>query len=47
MKTGWTEKAGQTMVATAQRDGHRLFVAVMGSQDRYTDVDKAPGLGIR
>jgi D-alanyl-D-alanine carboxypeptidase (penicillin-binding protein 5/6) len=38
MKTGWTEKAGQTMVATAQRDGHRLFVAVMGSQDRYTDV---------
>ena len=38
MKTGWTEKAGQTMVATAQRNGHRLFVAVMGSQDRYTDV---------
>jgi D-alanyl-D-alanine carboxypeptidase len=38
MKTGWTEKAGQTMIATAQRDGHRLFVAVMGSQDRYTDV---------
>jgi len=38
MKTGWTEKAGQTMVATAQRDGHRLFVAVMGSLDRYTDV---------
>jgi len=38
MKTGWTEKAGQTMVATAQRDGHRLFVTVMSSQDRYTDV---------
>jgi D-alanyl-D-alanine carboxypeptidase len=38
MKTGWTDKAGQTMVATAQRDGHRLFVAVMASQDRYTDV---------
>jgi len=38
MKTGWTEKAGQTMVATAQRDGHRLFVGVMGSLDRYTDV---------
>jgi D-alanyl-D-alanine carboxypeptidase len=38
MKTGWTEKAGQTMIATAQRDGHRLFIALMGSQDRYTDV---------
>ena len=38
LKTGWTETAGQTMIATAQRDGHRLFAAVMGSQDRYTDV---------
>ena len=38
MKTGWTEKAGQTMIATAQRDGHRLFVAVLDSQDRYTDA---------
>jgi len=38
IKTGWTEKAGQTMIATGQRDGHRLFVAVMGSLDRYTDV---------
>jgi D-alanyl-D-alanine carboxypeptidase (penicillin-binding protein 5/6) len=38
IKTGWTETAGQTMVATAQRDGHRLFVAVLGSRDRYTDV---------
>jgi D-alanyl-D-alanine carboxypeptidase (penicillin-binding protein 5/6) len=38
IKTGWTETAGQTMVATAQRDGHRLFVAVLGSQDRYSDV---------
>jgi serine-type D-Ala-D-Ala carboxypeptidase (penicillin-binding protein 5/6) len=38
IKTGWTEKAGQTFVATAQRDGHRVFVALFGSQDRYTDA---------
>jgi D-alanyl-D-alanine carboxypeptidase (penicillin-binding protein 5/6) len=38
IKTGWTEKAGQTMVATAQRNGHRLVVAIMDSQDRYTDA---------
>jgi D-alanyl-D-alanine carboxypeptidase (penicillin-binding protein 5/6) len=38
VKIGWTEKAGQTMVATAERDGRRLYVALMGSQDRYTDA---------
>ena len=38
MKIGWTEKAGQTIVASAQRDGRRLFIALMGSQDRYTDT---------
>jgi D-alanyl-D-alanine carboxypeptidase (penicillin-binding protein 5/6) len=38
IKTGRTEKAGQTIVATAQRDGHRLIVAALGSQDRYTDA---------
>ena len=38
LKVGYTEKAGQTMVATAERDGRRLFVAVLGSRDRYTDV---------
>jgi D-alanyl-D-alanine carboxypeptidase len=38
VKIGWTEGAGQTMVATAQRDGRRLFVALLGSEDRYTDA---------
>jgi D-alanyl-D-alanine carboxypeptidase len=38
VKIGWTEGAGQTIVATAQRDGRRLFVALLGSQDRYTDA---------
>jgi D-alanyl-D-alanine carboxypeptidase (penicillin-binding protein 5/6) len=38
VKIGWTEKAGQTIVASAQRDGRRLFVALLGSQDRYGDA---------
>ncbi len=40
IKTGWTDNAGQTMVATAQRDGRRLIVAIMDSQDRYTDAEQ-------
>jgi D-alanyl-D-alanine carboxypeptidase len=38
IKIGWTENAGQTLVATAQRDGHRVYVALFNSQDRYTDA---------
>ncbi len=38
VKIGWTEKAGQTIVASAQRDGRRLFVALLGSEDRYSDA---------
>ncbi len=38
IKTGWTEKAGQTIIATAERDGRRLIVAALGSQDRYADA---------
>ena len=38
VKIGWTEGAGQTMVATATSGGRRLFVALLGSQDRYTDA---------
>jgi len=38
VKIGWTEKAGQTIIASAERDGRRFYVALMGSQDRYTDA---------
>ena len=38
VKIGWTEKAGQTIVATAQRNGQRVFVALFNSQDRYSDA---------
>jgi D-alanyl-D-alanine carboxypeptidase len=38
VKIGLTERAGQTMLASAQRGGRRLFVTVLGSRDRYGDV---------
>ena len=38
VKIGYTERAGQTIVAAAERDGRRIIVSVLGSQDRYTDA---------
>ncbi len=38
VKIGYTEKAGQTIVAAAERDGRRLVVSVLGSWDRYSDA---------
>lgn len=38
VKIGLTERAGQTMVVSAERGGRRLFVTVLGSRDRYGDV---------
>lgn len=37
VKTGWTEDAGETAVASATRGGHRVFAAVLGSRDRAAD----------
>jgi len=38
VKIGWTEVAGWTLVASAERDGHRLFVTVLNSTDRNADA---------
>jgi D-alanyl-D-alanine carboxypeptidase len=38
VKIGYTERAGQTYVAAAQRDGRLLIVALMNSWDRYSDA---------
>jgi D-alanyl-D-alanine carboxypeptidase (penicillin-binding protein 5/6) len=38
IKIGYTEKAGQTIVAAAERDGRRLIVSVLGTWDRYADA---------
>jgi len=38
IKTGFTDEAGQTIVAAAERDGRRLIVAVLKSGDLYVDA---------
>lgn len=38
VKTGFTDEAGQTIVAAADRDGRRLIVSVLGSEDLYVDA---------
>ena len=38
VKIGYTEESQQTIVASAVRDGRRLIVSAMRSQDRYQDA---------
>ncbi len=38
VKTGTTLQAGECLVASATRQGHRVLVVVLGSQDRYGDA---------
>ncbi|MBI4213332.1 MAG: D-alanyl-D-alanine carboxypeptidase, partial [Chloroflexi bacterium] len=37
VKIGYTDKAGRTMVASATRDGHRVYVSIMRSEDLVGD----------
>lgn len=38
VKIGYTEGAGQTIAAAAERDGRRVIVSVLGAWDRYSDA---------
>ncbi|MGC8780179.1 MAG: D-alanyl-D-alanine carboxypeptidase family protein [Anaerolineae bacterium] len=38
VKTGTTDEAGECLVVSATRAGHRLLVVVLGSRDRYADA---------
>ena len=38
VKTGYTDLAGQTLVAAAERDGRRMYAVVLGSEDHFADV---------
>jgi len=38
VKTGWTESARENFVALSQKDGKRIMVAVLGSQDRFGET---------
>lgn len=38
IKIGYTEESAQTIVASASRDGRRIIVSMIYSQDRYSDA---------
>jgi D-alanyl-D-alanine carboxypeptidase (penicillin-binding protein 5/6) len=38
VKTGWTENARENLVTYVNRDGHRVMIAVLGSQDRFGET---------
>lgn len=47
VKTGFTDDAGRVLVAGAERDGRRLFVVVMGSEDHFADAAALLTYGFR
>lgn len=38
LKTGYTAKAGRNLVLTAEREGHRVVVVLLGARDRWWDA---------
>lgn len=38
VKTGWTTRSGDVLVAAAERDGRRLYAVVMGSENANADA---------
>lgn len=40
IKTGWTEEAGECLVAYAQKENHAIITVVMGSRNRFQDTEK-------
>ncbi len=40
VKTGYTRSAGRTLVASATRNGHRVYVVILNSSDRDNDARK-------
>jgi D-alanyl-D-alanine carboxypeptidase (penicillin-binding protein 5/6) len=38
MKTGYTEAAGPTFIGSAVHNGHRLYVVLLNSSDRWSDA---------
>lgn len=38
VKTGWTENARENLITYIERDGHRIIIALLGSQDRFGET---------
>lgn len=39
VKTGWTENAGECLVTTTSRNGHRILTVILGSEDRFGESE--------
>lgn len=39
IKTGWTEEAGENLITLVDRNGHRVIIVVLHSQDRFSDTE--------
>jgi len=39
VKTGWTENAGECLVASTQRNGHQIITVILGSTDRFGETE--------
>lgn len=40
IKTGWTEEAGENLVTLVERNGRRVIIVVLKSEDRFADTTK-------
>lgn len=40
VKTGWTESARENLVTYVERNGRRVIIAVLGSQDRFGETEE-------
>jgi D-alanyl-D-alanine carboxypeptidase (penicillin-binding protein 5/6) len=40
VKTGFTNEAGQCLITSASRNGHRVVIVIMGSLDRFGESAK-------
>jgi D-alanyl-D-alanine carboxypeptidase len=38
VKTGWTQNARENLVTYLERDGHKIMIAILGSQDRFGET---------
>ena len=39
VKTGWTENAGECLVTYVERNGRRIMIALLGSEDRFGETE--------
>ncbi|MEK7188428.1 MAG: D-alanyl-D-alanine carboxypeptidase, partial [Patescibacteria group bacterium] len=38
VKTGWTQNARENLITYVDRDGHKVILALLGSQDRFGET---------